>query len=476
MRQSSVVPVNSARNFGTNELFFSTTDRKGVIEAGNGVFARIAGYSFEELIGAPHNIIRHPDMPRAVFKLFWDYLHDGKMVAAYVKNMAQDGCFYWVLALAIPAGDRYLSVRFKPTSPLQSKVEKLYAEMRQLEIAAAEAGDDGAAGMAAATDLLLATLRDLGFADYDAFMRALLREELKSRDAILRREGLEVVPALPAARGDSADDRATVDAIRAIHEGCLEAYQHLSQLFVKLDTYVALNERLGLKSASVLELTTAFRFISLNTAVKSARLGQQGAGLGVIAGYLGDSSAGVSKIVGGLTERIGTASERLAAVIFGLAGARLQTEMVVVFCHELIASITAGHAADDADVVGRQHEMIEDLKNAFVNTIGTTTDALSAFGRELGGLSTISDELQKIMLTLEFTQLSGMVEAYRLDQVATFGIIFTEVRKQLDETKTELLELSSITETLTGLVVEAPRIAAVLSQAESGMERQIAQL
>ncbi len=475
MRQQTIVPLDSARTFGTHELFFSSTDRKGVIAAGNSVFARIAGYSFEELIGQPHNIIRHPDMPRAVFKLFWDHLHDGKMVAAYVKNLAKDGCYYWVLALAIPAGDRYLSLRFKPTSTLQGTVAQLYTEMRRLETAAAD-DEGGAAGMEAATDHLRTALRGLGYADYDAFMRAMLREELKSRDAILNREKVEVVPPLPGGRGATAEDQATVDALRAIYESCLQAYQHLSQLFVRLDNYVALNERLGLKSSSVLELTKAFRFISLNTAVKSARLGQQGAGLGVIAGYLGDSSAGVSTIVSGLTARIGTASERLAAVIFGLAGARLQTEMILVFCHELITSVTTADAGDNAEVVSRQHEMIEDLKNAFVNTIGSTVDALSAFGQELSGLSTTSDELQKIMLTLEFTQLGGMVEAFRLDQVATFGVIFTEVRKQLDETKSELLELSGITETLTGLVVEAPRIAAVLSQAEQGMETQISQL
>jgi aerotaxis receptor len=194
MRQQTIVPVNSPRTFGTHELFFSTTDRRGVIEAGNGVFARIADYPLADLIGAPHNVIRHPDMPRALFKLFWDYLHDGKLVAAYVKNLAKDGCYYWVLALAIPIGDRYLSVRFKPTSPLQGTVEKLYAEMRQIESRAARDDEAGAAGMAAATEHLLTTLGGLGFAGYDSFMRTILRDELKSRDAILARENVAVVP------------------------------------------------------------------------------------------------------------------------------------------------------------------------------------------------------------------------------------------------------------------------------------------
>jgi PAS domain S-box-containing protein len=476
MRQQKIATLDSARTFGTQELFFSTTDHKGIIESGNGVFARIAGYDLADLVGKPHSIIRHPDMPRAVFQLFWTYLLAGRTVAAYVKNLAQDGRYYWVVALVIPIGNRYLSVRFKPNSPVQAVVAQVYGEMCRIEAEAAAADETGAAGMAAAAAYLQTALASLGFADYDAFMRTILREELKSRDAILTRENTLAVPPLPDGQGRSAEDRAALESVRSIYEGCQQAYQHLCRIFDRLDAFVALNEQLGLKSTSVLELTRAFRFISLNTAVKSARLGQQGAGLGVIAGYLGDSSADVAKIVTGLTARIGTTSSRLAAVIFDLAGARLQTEMILVFCHELATDLLAAAAGAGVRDPGRQRAMIDDLKEAFVRTIGTTVEALRSFGQELGGLSSTSNELQKIMLTLEFTQLGGMVEAYRLDQVATFGVIFTEVRKQLDETKAELVELTEITDKLRGLAVEAPRIATVLGQAENSLEKEIARI
>lgn len=474
MRQQKPAPLDSARQFGAHELFFSTTDHGGVIESGNGVFARIAGYDLADLLGEPHNIIRHPDMPRAVFQLFWSYLHVGKTVAAYVKNLAQDGRYYWVVALVIPIGNRYLSVRFKPTSPVLAAVEKVYGEMRRIEAEAAAADETGAAGMAAAAAYLQTALAGLGFADYDAFMRTILREELKSRDAVLARENAVVVPPLPVGHGGSAEDRAALEAVRGIYESCQQAYAHLCRLFDRLDAFVALNEQLGRKSMSVLKLTHAFRFISLNTAVKSARLGQQGAGLGVIAGYLGDSSADVSQIVTGLTARIGTTSSRLAAVIFDLTGARLQTEMILVFGHELATGLLA--ADDGARDTGQQHAMIGDLRAGFVGTIGATVEAMRSFGQELGGLSATSVELQKIMLTLEFTQLGGMVEAYRLDQVETFGVIFTEVRKQLDETKAELVDLTGISEKLTGLVGEAPRIAAILGQTELSMEAETARI
>ena len=96
--------MNSSREFRINGVFFSLTDRRGFIEACNDVFVRISGYTTAELTGQPHNIIRHPDMPRSVFQLFWEYLRNGQPVAAYVKNLAADGRYYWVLALAGPVG------------------------------------------------------------------------------------------------------------------------------------------------------------------------------------------------------------------------------------------------------------------------------------------------------------------------------------------------------------------------------------
>jgi len=74
----------------------SETDLKGVITYGNDYFMEIAGYSKEEIIGESHNIIRHPDMPRIVFKLLWDTIQKGSNINAVVKNLAKDGRYYWV--------------------------------------------------------------------------------------------------------------------------------------------------------------------------------------------------------------------------------------------------------------------------------------------------------------------------------------------------------------------------------------------
>lgn len=466
MRQPTIKPVDSERDFKLAELFFSTTDRRGIIEAGNTVFARIAGYSMGELIGSPHNIIRHPDMPRAVFQLLWSHVLSGRTIAAYVKNLASDGRYYWVVALVIPIGDRFLSVRFKPTSPLFDVVRQLYAEMLQIEAATVAEGGDGAASMAAAAARLQSALAELGYADYDAFMRAALRDELKQRDNLLSAQ--RVIPTLPATGGDPA--------VRAIFESSRVAYERLCGLFTRLDSYVALNAKLQQTSSAVIDLTRVFRFISLNTSVKAAGLGQQGAGLGVVAAYLGEASGDVSTIVSGLTAHIGTTSEKLAAVIFDLAGARLQIEMILDFCRELIVEEPLRPAAGQGAGDDAKRQMIDDLKQAFTFTIHNAVTALETFEEELGCLRSASADLRKIMLSLEFMQLGGMVEAQRLDQGSTFGVIFTEVRKQLELTKAELAEINDVIETMTDLVVEAPRIAGFLAEAESGMERQIALL
>ncbi len=81
-----------------DELIISRTDLKGIITYANETFAQISGYTPEELIGKPHNILRHPDMPRRVFKDLWDTITKEKLWSGYVKNLRKDRGYYWVYA------------------------------------------------------------------------------------------------------------------------------------------------------------------------------------------------------------------------------------------------------------------------------------------------------------------------------------------------------------------------------------------
>jgi len=93
-----IKPREPAKEIFFNDLIVSKTDLTGRITYANDVFCKAAGYSETELLGRQHSIIRHPDMPRAVFKYLWDTILDGREVFAYVKNLARSGDYYWVFA------------------------------------------------------------------------------------------------------------------------------------------------------------------------------------------------------------------------------------------------------------------------------------------------------------------------------------------------------------------------------------------
>lgn len=125
--------------FGDNEFIVSKTDLGGRITYGNGLFIKISGYSEEELLGAPHNILRHPEMPALVFKLLWETIKSGEEIFAYVINKNKDGDFYWVFAHVTASIDNdgriigFHSVRRKPTSKALGAVRPLYAELLRIE-------------------------------------------------------------------------------------------------------------------------------------------------------------------------------------------------------------------------------------------------------------------------------------------------------------------------------------------------------
>lgn len=111
------------------KLIVSTTNPEGIITHVNRAFVEMSGYREDELIGAPHAILRHPDMPPAAFKDLWDTVERGEKWQGFVKNLRKDGGYYWVKATVIPnvrAGKvvGYTSVRRKPS---RTKVDECIA-------------------------------------------------------------------------------------------------------------------------------------------------------------------------------------------------------------------------------------------------------------------------------------------------------------------------------------------------------------
>jgi PAS domain S-box-containing protein len=137
--KTTPVPSNKERVMREDDFIVSKTDRKGVITYGNRTFIEFSGYSGGELLGQPHNIIRHPDMPRAVFRLMWRTLQMDEEFFGYIKNLSKDGGFYWTFANVTPKlspqGEllSYLSVRRKPPPDKIPRIEAIYQDMLAAE-------------------------------------------------------------------------------------------------------------------------------------------------------------------------------------------------------------------------------------------------------------------------------------------------------------------------------------------------------
>ena len=174
MSRKAIHLTGRERTFGENEIIVSKTDPKGIITYANRVFTRVSGFSEAELLGAPHNIVRHPDMPRCVFKLLWDVIAAGDEIFAYVINRCKNGDHYWVLAHVTPTFDQngkivsYHSSRRKPSRTAVEQIIPVYRSLLEVEQSYA----DWREGMNASTQALVDQLGQIGVA-YDEFVFSL---------------------------------------------------------------------------------------------------------------------------------------------------------------------------------------------------------------------------------------------------------------------------------------------------------------
>ena len=132
--QRRVLVTEMETPYPDGALIVSRTDVEGLITHANASFVEMSGYAFDELIGQPHYILRHPDMPAPAFKDLWDTVNAGRRWHGYVKNLRKDGGFYWVYATVIPNVRHgqvvgYTSVRRKPSRRQVETAARLYKTM-----------------------------------------------------------------------------------------------------------------------------------------------------------------------------------------------------------------------------------------------------------------------------------------------------------------------------------------------------------
>nr|WP_188109912.1 PAS domain-containing protein [Sulfuricurvum sp. IAE1] len=163
------MPSSVQKHLKPTDFIVSKTDKRGNIIYGNQIFIEMSGHAEHELIGAPHSILRHPDMPAVVFQLLWERIKNRQEIFAYVKNLCKDGSYYWVFANVTATTDArgevrdYHSVRRKPSQKAMDVIPDLYHKLLHAE-------RNG--GLEASKKLLITLLNDQGM-DYDRFILSL---------------------------------------------------------------------------------------------------------------------------------------------------------------------------------------------------------------------------------------------------------------------------------------------------------------
>ncbi|MFK5937329.1 MAG: PAS domain-containing protein [Sulfurimonas sp.] len=160
-------PIDHEIKLNTKRYIVSKTDPKGIITYANDYFVEIVGYSEAELIGQPHNIIRHPDMPKIVFKMMWDRINKSENIMAVVKNLAKDGRYYWVVTEFEPKVDPITNEILSHTAFRKAAPQKAIDTMAPIYAKLIEIEKEG--GMKASEEYLRGFLEENN-TTYDAFI------------------------------------------------------------------------------------------------------------------------------------------------------------------------------------------------------------------------------------------------------------------------------------------------------------------
>lgn len=425
--RTRVTPLDREEPLAPHELFFSTTDPKGVITSGNDVFVRVSGHPLGELLGTAHNIIRHPDMPRAVFATMWEHLGRRQPIAAYVKNISATGTYYWVMALVVPLSDGFVSVRMKPATPLLEAAQRIYADVRATE-ERVEGGDvrRRKQSIAAGAQRLETLLADAGFADYTAFMHEALSAEVALRQK------------WDTHRSDGPEPAAGMlgEATVASHD----AERTLQRMVADLERYEQLAVDLREQSQSVFDLAEDIELFALNAVVSAARLGGRGAALGAVADILGRRSNESETDIRALHEHLSVAANQLSGMRFQIACSRLMAAMVRTFLEDLH---DAGAHAATCEIE------LRGLSEALTSVADDMIAALQVFADHVEHVEHDVRRVDGHLKAVHALEINGRIEGARLNDDVVIDL-FQAIARQIDEARRRLRGFEALREVAGG--------------------------
>jgi aerotaxis receptor len=382
--------------FRFDELLFSRTDSKGKIRAANSIFQRVSKYGWERLHLKPHNVIRHPSMPRGVFRLLWDRLLSGEQVGAYVVNRAEDGTHYWVFALAFPTEGGYLSVRIKPSSRIFQIVRGKYAELLELEASRRISPLESKA-------ILLEEIGKLGFRDYAHFMAEALAREIEARQQAVGKEPIHVLTQLLAV---STLGSRLQDACRQISSAYAQA-----------------------------------ALVPLNLEVRAARIGREAAPLAVISSQYDVMAKQIDADIKKLLEAANAVENQFSSSCKFDVGSLLLLEEAIAFFN--------GEEADEH--MDKDCEM-KLLRQAGQKNLSASVGSLGVLATEFDKFRMVQEAVRRQAATLEIVSITGKIEAAKVSQSAELLGLLDELAAFKTVLKDRLVEIENAGHALIGLV------------------------
>jgi len=421
MGRKHLEPTNKESLFKPDEIFFSSTDLKGIILSGNDVFQRISKYSMEELLGSPHNIIRHPDMPKIIFKLLWDYIQSGKSIVAYVKNLAKDGNYYWALATIIPIKDKegniaeYISIRIKPTTKFFEKIPPIYEHLLHIE---------KEKGMEESYEALMEIIKKLGYKSYDDFMKDLLSKEVKDKLSLLK-------VGIPSTSCENIYLREIILKLRFIEEP-------IEKLFSNISQFENLRELFDQKSENIYRTSDEIRLTALNSSIESMKLGSRGSVFSVISSEMRKNSEEEGRVIAQMKILIQKISENIKEIVYTVSLSKIEIVMFSQFLNSLIEKIGSKSLNGKSQNVKNFVFLIQSSLDYFKklsNIMEESIKLIEELNRNLRKMNVLIEELEAIYFR-------GLIESGYL-QETNFPIIFNYVKSLVNKTKMEISQIEN---------------------------------
>lgn len=408
--------------FSADEKLISSTDLKGRIKHCNDAFARVSGFSREELIGQPHNIIRHPDMPSEAYEVMWSHLKAGQPWMGLVKNRCKNGDHYWVNAYITPVTEGgkvvgYESVRRLPERSDVERASKLYQRIKKAgwKNAAALPPKQVFATAAAAVLSLLLMLSNQPLAGYGVALIALLG--LSGWWLLSRRQLIGGLNALlaQAFKHDLAVKSYTDDStdLGRLKVAIMSEQAHLDTVLTRI------------MDASNRASTDATEALGMASEAQSEMLKQQ-AESDQVAAAMNEMTATISEV----SDRVQQTAER--------------------------ASEASGLAKDGESISTKTQEAIEQLKNR-VDGISTAVGDLSKQTETIMGAAQI---IEQIAEQTNLLALNAAIEAARAGESGRgFAVVADEVRQLAQRTQGSTQEIHTIIAELKNRANQAMTVA-----------------